>query len=81
MIFIFTATNHGAMMNRKASSEVGSIDLSAHLPDCRSPSVLCESTASCLSPIQLCDGKLDCPDGSDELSCIDSCLKIGNVHF
>ncbi|XP_047660953.1 low-density lipoprotein receptor-related protein 2 isoform X8 [Tachysurus fulvidraco] len=72
------STNHGSTMNRKASSEVGSVDLSAHPPDCRSPSVLCESTASCMSPIQLCDGKLDCPDGSDELSCIDSCLKIGD---
>ncbi|KAK3521954.1 hypothetical protein QTP70_020467, partial [Hemibagrus guttatus] len=72
------STDNGDMINRKASSEVVSVDLSAKPPGCRSPSVLCESTASCMSPIQLCDGKLDCPDGSDELSCIDSCPKMGD---
>ncbi|XP_058267647.1 low-density lipoprotein receptor-related protein 1B [Hemibagrus wyckioides] len=72
------ATDNGGMINRKASSEAVSVDLSAKPPDCSSPSVLCESTASCMSPVQLCDGKLDCPDGSDELSCIDSCQNMGD---
>ncbi|XP_034168449.2 low-density lipoprotein receptor-related protein 2 isoform X2 [Pangasianodon hypophthalmus] len=72
------STNNGDMVNSKASSDVVSIVLSAQHPDCRSPSVLCESTALCMSPGQLCDGKLDCPDGFDELSCIDSCQKMGD---
>lgn len=74
---VFTAAS---VVTNKPSSEVMSVDLSAQHPACRSPSVLCESTALCMSPVQLCDGKLDCPDGSDELSCIHSCLKMGNVH-
>ncbi|XP_048874532.1 low-density lipoprotein receptor-related protein 2 isoform X14 [Brienomyrus brachyistius] len=40
---------------------------------CRSPSVLCQGTSLCLSPKQICDGKLDCPDGSDEKLCIEQC--------
>ncbi|MCJ8742663.1 hypothetical protein PDJAM_G00084880 [Pangasius djambal] len=72
------STDNGDMVSSKASSEAVSIVLSAQHPDCRSPSVLCESTALCMSPVQLCNGKLDCPDGSDELSCIDSCQKMGD---
>uniref|UniRef100_A0A3B3QJP4 Si:dkey-88l16.3 n=1 Tax=Paramormyrops kingsleyae TaxID=1676925 RepID=A0A3B3QJP4_9TELE len=40
---------------------------------CTSPSVLCQETSLCLSPKQICDGKLDCPDGSDEKVCIEQC--------
>ncbi|TSM12587.1 Low-density lipoprotein receptor-related protein 4 [Bagarius yarrelli] len=71
------STNKGDVDNKNKSSEV-SIDLSAQPLHCKSPSVLCESTAACMSPVQLCDGQLDCPDGSDELSCIDSCHNMGD---
>lgn len=77
---IFTATDNTGAVKSEASSEVVPVGLSAQHPACRSPSMLCESTTLCMSPVQLCDGKLDCPDGSDELSCIDSCRKKGNVH-
>lgn len=77
--YFFTATDNGDAVNSKASEEA-SVGFSAQHPDCRSPSVFCESTALCMSRVQLCDGKLDCPDGSDELSCVDSCQKMGNVH-
>lgn len=77
----FTATVNGGPVNSKVSSEVGSAFSAPH-PDCRHPSVFCEDTALCMPPSQLCDGKLDCPDGSDELSCRDvgSCQKTGNVQ-
>lgn len=80
LILIFTATGNADVVKSNASSEMVSVVLSAGRPYCKRPAVFCESTALCMSPVQLCDGNLDCPDGSDELTCIDSCQKMGNVH-
>lgn len=45
--------------------------------DCKKPSVLCKETLLCISEAQLCDGTQDCPDGSDEATCVELCLKRG----
>ncbi|XP_040013370.1 low-density lipoprotein receptor-related protein 2-like isoform X2 [Xiphias gladius] len=41
-------------------------------PPCTIPSVLCPHSSVCINPKQLCDGKRDCPDGSDE-NCMKRC--------
>ncbi len=46
-------------------------------PVCRSPSMMCPGTSLCISQIRLCDGNIDCPDGFDEVSCVDACSKPG----
>uniref|UniRef100_A0AAQ5ZPW7 EGF-like domain-containing protein n=1 Tax=Amphiprion ocellaris TaxID=80972 RepID=A0AAQ5ZPW7_AMPOC len=41
-------------------------------PSCTSPSFQCPDSTSCINPSQICDGKKDCPDGSDE-NCVEKC--------
>nr|XP_033502272.1 low-density lipoprotein receptor-related protein 2-like isoform X2 [Epinephelus lanceolatus] len=41
-------------------------------PSCTSPSFLCPDSSLCIKPTQICDGKRDCPDGSDE-NCVKRC--------
>ena len=40
--------------------------VTANKTSCVYPDQLCASTSSCISVHQLCDGKVDCPDLSDE---------------
>ncbi|XP_017266049.2 low-density lipoprotein receptor-related protein 2 isoform X2 [Kryptolebias marmoratus] len=41
-------------------------------PPCTSPSVLCPGSSICIKPTQMCDGRRDCPDASDE-KCVQKC--------
>lgn len=46
---------------------------------CISPLVLCPGSTVCISQSQQCDGKSDCPGGSDEAFCLYTCAKPGNM--
>ncbi|XP_015240098.1 PREDICTED: low-density lipoprotein receptor-related protein 1B-like [Cyprinodon variegatus] len=41
-------------------------------PPCTSPSVMCPGSSICIKASQICDGRRNCPDGSDE-NCVKRC--------
>lgn len=77
--FPSTATGHAVIVSSGVASARTSTVLSVGF-DCQGPDVLCKGTTQCISPAQVCDGKLDCPDGFDELYCSELCQKRGDVH-
>ena len=42
-------------------------------PTCTTPNFPCDNSTKCLNASQLCDGKKDCSDNSDETGCPTSC--------
>ncbi|KAM7393106.1 hypothetical protein PAMA_007971 [Pampus argenteus] len=69
---IATTTSVENLISNATPSPVEPFTQPPTKPPCSSPSVLCPDSSSCILPTQLCDGKKDCPDGSDE-NCVKRC--------
>ncbi len=81
-LFMFTAEIKGGDTNLETLNKDNRKQvLRLPRPVCRSPSMMCPGTSLCISQIRLCDGNMDCPDGFDEVSCVDACSKPGNFHL
>lgn len=51
-----------------------------NVSDCEHPNRVCKENGMCVRVAQLCDGRIDCPDGSDEgFQCeLSACLKVND---
>ncbi|RVE65639.1 hypothetical protein OJAV_G00118390 [Oryzias javanicus] len=68
----FPSTNGKKDVMSLSPALIPSVTEAPKKPACSSPSVLCPGSSLCIKPTQMCDGRRDCPDGSDE-KCVKSC--------
>ncbi|MED6263823.1 hypothetical protein CHARACLAT_008544, partial [Characodon lateralis] len=69
------SAQNGAVENKsfnESPAPTKDVNQSPTKPPCTSPSVLCPGSLICIKPTQMCDGRRDCPDGSDE-KCVKRC--------
>ena len=72
LIWLFDSLELFCMLVSFLDSTESATSIPPTKPPCTSPSVRCPGSSLCIKPTQMCDGKTDCPDGSDE-KCVRRC--------